>query len=298
MIRRLADLWLARNAEPSPAALDAIAGLRPITVITGGSRGIGLALAQRFARAHHDVALIARHKAALDDAAAAIAREQKVTALALPLDVTDADAAQRIDAYLAANGFYLDTLVNCAGIGLAGPFVDHTQAEIERLLALNVTALTRLMRHTLPAMLARGRGGIINVASLGGLVPGPNQAAYYASKAYVVSLTRAVATETSGKGVRMMALAPGPVDTGFHQAMGADLSVYRQLPLAMSAAQVAFEAYPAYVLGCRLYVPGITAKLLQIALWIIPHALLLPLVGWLLHRRLERPLIDADNQDA
>ena len=285
---RFIDLWLSRHAEPSAAARAAVAGLRPMTVVTGGSRGIGLALARRFAKAGHDIALVARHADALQAAAASLARERRVTALAIPLDVTDAAAAQRIDAHLAANGFYLDTLINCAGVGLAGPFLSHGEDAIQRLIDVNVAAVTRLMRHALPAMVARAEGGIINVASLGGLVPGPNQAAYYASKAYVVSLTRAVATENAGSGVRIMALAPGPVDTGFHQAMGAELSFYRQLVLALSAAQTARAAYRGYLLGFHLVVPGVTAKLLQIALWIIPHAVLLPLIGWLLRRREER----------
>lgn len=296
-LRRLIDLWLARYAEPSAAARAAVAGLKPITVVTGGSRGIGLAIARRFAKAGHDVALVARHADALQAAAASLAREIPVTALAVPLDVTDAAAAQRIDAHLTANGFYLHTLINCAGVGLAGPFLSHSDDAIQRLLDVNVNALTRLMRHALPAMVARAEGGIVNVASLGGLVPGPNQAAYYASKAYVVSLTRAVATENTGSGVRIMALAPGPIDTGFHQAMGAELSFYRQLVLALSADETARSAYRGYVLGQSLVVPGITAKLLQIALWIIPHAVLLPLVGWLLRRREERPWRGTDDNE-
>jgi uncharacterized protein len=295
---RLIDLWLSRHAEPSAAARAAVAGLKPMTVVTGGSRGIGLALARRFAKAGHDIGLVARHGDALQAAAASIARELHVTALAIPSDVTDASAAQRIEANLAANGFYLDVLINCAGIGLAGPFVSHSEDAIQHMLDVNVDALTRLMRHALPAMVARAEGGIINVASLGGLVPGPNQAAYYASKAYVVSLTRAVATENAGSGVRVMALAPGPVETGFHHAMGAELSFYRQLTVALSTDQTARAAYRGYVLGCRLVVPGITAKLLQIALWIIPHALLLPLIGWLLRRREERPWSDTGDNEA
>lgn len=297
VLRRLLDLCLARYAQPSEAALRAVAQLKPITVVTGGSRGIGLALARRFAKAGHDVALIARHADVVQSAAASIEREQHVKALAIAMDVTQADTPQQIDAHLAANGFYLHTLINCAGIGLAGPFVSHTEDAVARVLDVNMIALTRLMRHALPAMLARGQGGIINVASLGGLVPGPNQAAYYASKAYVVSLTRAVAAENAGRGVRVMALAPGPVDTGFHRAMGAELSFYRQLVLALSAEQTARSAYRGYVLGFHLLVPGVTGKLLQIALWIVPHALLLPLIGWLLRRREERPWNDTpDNQ--
>ncbi|MEO8421867.1 MAG: SDR family NAD(P)-dependent oxidoreductase [Hyphomicrobium sp.] len=297
MLRRLINLWLARNAQPSEAALAAVADLKPITVVTGGSRGIGLALARRFAQAGHDVALLARHADAVRGAAASIARDQHVKALAIPMDVAREDAPRLIDTHLAANGFYLDTLINCAGVGLAGPFVSHPEDAIQAMLDLNVDALTRLMRHALPAMLARGEGGIINVASLGGLVPGPNQAAYYASKAYVVSLTRAVAAENAGRGVRLMALAPGPVDTGFHHAMGAELSFYRQLLLALSADQTARSAYRGYVLGFGLVVPGLTAKLLQVALWIIPHAVLLPIIGWLLQRREERPWNDTFRDD-
>ncbi len=218
-------------------------------------------------------------------AAQVITREYGVKVLSIAIDVTEMDALGRIEREINASGFYLETLINCAGVGLAGPFVTHPPDELEKLIHLNVSALTRLTREALPAMLARGHGGIINVASLGGLIPGPNQAAYYASKAYVVSLSRALATEVAGRGVRVMALAPGPVDTGFHQAMGAELSFYRQLLLALGPRQVAFEAYLAYVLGFRLYVPGFTGKLLQIAVWIIPHSLILPLTGWLLRRR-------------
>ena len=298
MLRRFIDLWLSRNAEPQADSLAAVAHLKPIVVVTGGSRGIGLAIARRFARAGHSVAIVARDAAALQVAAAAITRKHNVKTLALALNVTDTDAAQRIDAALAAEGFYLDVLVNCAGTGLAGPFVSHSEAAIDTLLEVNAVALTRLTRHALPQMLARGRGGILNVASLGGLVPGPNQAAYYASKAYVVSLTRAIASENAGRGVRIMALAPGPVDTGFHQAMGAELSFYRQLLFALSADQTARAAYRAYVFGWRLFVPGLTGKLLQVALWIVPHALLLPSIGWLLRRREELPWMDAPDQEA
>ena len=103
------------------------------------------------------------------------------------------------------------------------------------LVDLNVRALTRLTRHFLPGMRQRGRGGILNVASLGGYAPGPNQAAYYASKAYVLSLTEAIAAETAGEGVRVCALAPGPVDTAFHARMGAENAFYRYLVPPASA---------------------------------------------------------------
>lgn len=288
MLRRLLDMWIGRYARPTPASLDAVAHLRPIVVVTGGSRGIGLALARRFAQAGHDVALVARTLDPLEEAATAIRREFSVDALPLALDITKPDAPRAIDASLAEAGFYLDILVNNAGIGLAGSFHEHAEEDVAQLVDLNVAALTRLMHHALPRLLARGRGGIINLASLGGLSPGPYQAAYYASKAYVISLTEAVAYEVAGHGVRLTAVAPGPVDTGFHEAMGSELAFYRQLIVALSPESVARSAYRGYVLGWRLVVPGLFNKLLVIPLRILPHRLLAPLIGWLLHPRAQR----------
>ena len=298
MLRRLPDLWIARYAKPQPDALHAVAHLRPVTVVTGASRGIGLALARRFAQARYDVALVARNAGPLEEAAASIARDFPVKTCAIALDVTQADAPRALEAQLAARGLYLDVLVNNAGVGLSGPFETHAEGDVLRLLDLNVAALTRLMHHALPGMLARARGGVLNVASLGGLAPGPYQAAYYASKAYVISLSEAVGYETAGSGVRLSVLAPGPVDTGFHAAMGAEHSFYRQLIFPLSPEATARAAYHGYVLGCRLVVPGLMNKVLAVALRILPHTALLPLIGWLLRPREERSWNGtADNED-
>lgn len=284
---RLLDKWIARYAQPSAAALDAVAGLKPAVVVTGGSRGIGLALARRFAKAGHDVAILARNSDALQEAAAAIERNFGVKAHAIVLDVTEPDAPRSLDTQLAERGCYMDVLVNSAGVGLSGRFESHSEKDVVHLLDLNVRALTRWMHHALPAMLARGRGGILNVASLGGLAAGPYQAAYYASKAYVISLTEAAAWENAGKGVRLTVLAPGPVNTSFHEAMGAESSFYRQLLPALSPQRTANSAYSGFVLGRCLIVPGVINTFMAVALRILPHTLLLPLVGWLLRPREE-----------
>lgn len=284
-LRPLADAWIGRRAAPSAAALAEIAGRAPATVVTGASAGIGLALARRFAAAGDSVVLVARRAQALDDAAAEIAAQTGARPLTLALDVTSPSAAETIDAALAARGLYLDVLVNNAGMGLAGPFAEHDAIEVERLLDLNIKALTRLMHHALPSMRARARGGVLNVASLGGYAPGPYQALYYASKAYVISLSEAAAAEVAGEGVRVAVVAPGPVDTGFHADMGAEGAFYRLALPSMTPARVAGAAYRGYVLGQRVIIPGLMSKLNGMGMRIVPHAALVPFIGWLLWPR-------------
>lgn len=203
----------------------------------------------------------------------------------LSLDITAPDAPQQIDQALVRAGGELDLLVNSAGIGLAGSFAGQSPAEIDRVLQLNMVALTRLMRHVLPGLAARRRGGILNIASLGAYLPGPNQAVYYASKAYVVSLTEAVAAEMAGTGVKVNVVSPGPVETRFHARMGADRALYRWLIPAMRPQTVAVWALIAHDLGLRATAPGIINSFLMILLHIVPHRILVPVVGWLLKPR-------------
>jgi short-subunit dehydrogenase len=265
-------------------ALAAYAGLRPMVVVTGGSEGIGYQLARRFAAAGSGVMLVARRAGPLDEAAARIRAEFKVDAVAVPTDVTAPDAAATIDRALAHHGAYADVLVNSAGIGLAGAFHAHAAEDVMRLLDLNVRALTALTHHYLGGMRTRGRGGILNLASLGGYTPGPYQAAYYASKAYVISLTEAIASETAGEGVRLTALAPGPVQTAWHDRAGAGEAFYRWL-LPSSAASVARAGHLGYTLGLRVVVPGLLNPFLAVALRIMPHRIITPIIRWLLKPR-------------
>ncbi len=278
----LLNIWNRRRAAAKPDALAAVAGLTPATVVTGASHGIGRALAQRFAEAGDTVVLVARDEEALEKTARFIRLVCEGRAFVCPLDVTTANAPQLLHAFLAANGLYPNVLVNNAGVGLGGRFDAHAPEEIEALVALNIQALTRLMRHVLPGMRDRAQGGVLNVASLGGYGPGPYQAAYYASKAYVLSLTEAVASEMAGEGVRLAALAPGPVDTRFHAKMGADDALYRWLIPAMAPERVANAAWRGFRTWRRVIVPGIIPLGLAAALRLLPHPIIVPLVGWLL----------------
>jgi short-subunit dehydrogenase len=284
-MQTLLQAWRRRWWRPDPAAQAAYAGLKPMTVVTGASEGIGYALARRFAAAGNDLILVARRPELLSQAADRIRADFKVEAIAVPADVTMPAAIPAIEAALAQHRAYADVLVNCAGMGLAGPFINHPPEAVLQLLDLNVRALTELMRHFLPGMRARGRGGILNLASLGGYAPGPYQAVYYASKAYVISLTEAVAAETAGEGVRVSALAPGPVNTGFHRKMGSERAFYRYLVLPASAESVAGAGYRGFALGWRIIVPGLLNPFLALAMRVLPHRIVIPIIGWLLQPR-------------
>ena len=281
----LIDKWKRRAWRRNDAAIAALAGTRPAVVVTGGSDGIGLALAAAFATPEHTSVLVARGQPKLARAKERMAAGGSGGTLILSLDVTAPDAPARLRQFLAENDLYADILINSAGIGTTGDFADEPEANLEDQTQLNVTALTRLCRAFLPDMLVRGRGGIVNVASLGGFGPGPYQAAYYASKAYVISLTRALAHETRGQGVRIACLAPGPVNTEFHARARGETALYRHILPAMAPEQVARSARRGYDLGLGMIIPGVFSNLLGFALRVLPAKLTTPIVAILLKPR-------------
>lgn len=287
-VETVSNLWINRaplDRAAQARALDAVAGLTPAVVVTGGSRGLGLALAERFARAGRDVVIVARSDAATRAAATQIAQSTGRHCSAVALDISQTDSAVALEQAVNQAGHYVDVLVNNAGLGQAGHFASADPQILEQLLSLNIDAPTRLARHFLPGMLARRRGGLLNVASLGGAVPGPSQAAYYASKAYLLSLSEALSAECAGQGVRTCVLAPGPLDTAFHAAMGAEGSAYRTLIPAVSLQRTARAAYWGYVLGRRLVVPGLINRATYGLLRALPHPVSVPIVKALLARR-------------
>jgi short-subunit dehydrogenase len=186
-------------------------------LITGASGGIGLELARRCAADGYDLVLVARSGDKLEALANRIggSRVQVVVA-----DLATAEGAERVLAAVSAGGAEVDLLVNNAGVGLHGAFA---RTPIDRELAmiqLNIASLLQLTKGLLPGMLARGRGHVVNIASVAAYVPGPNQSVYYATKAFVRSFSDSLAAELRGTGVAVTAAYPGPVTSGFHTAAG------------------------------------------------------------------------------
>lgn len=277
------ELWSRRYVLWEPPA-DAPT-TAPAVVVTGASEGIGLSLVRCFAERGHRVVLVARRQALIEDAAAAIKRELGQDAVALAIDINLAGASEELERALAVRGLHAEVLINNAGFGLGGMFAEMPAARIDGLISANIGALTRLSRHFLPGMLARRSGGLINMASLAGYVPGPNQAAYYASKAYVISLTRAIGYETRGRGVRVCVVTPGPIETRFHTTMSSNSSYYRYLIPAPGPDLVARATYQGYHWYLRVIVPSMSAKLLGLVMRITPTFLVIPTLDWMLQQR-------------
>ncbi len=286
MIDRLEALvtrWLGRNAKPRPEAVAAARDATPAVIITGGSTGIGLALAHQFAKRAKATVIVARNQKRLDEAATGLAtRFPAVRIETLSLDVSHPDAADHLRQWLSQKRLYCDVLVNNAAIGLSGPFSAAEPGKLDALMSTNVAAMARLSRTFLPGMLERGSGGILSVASLGGLVPGPHQAAYYASKAFVISLSEAIRSEVSGMGVRIAVALPGPVETRFHARMDAEGSLYRYVLTAATPERVAALIVRGFRLGRGVIAPGFVPTLAIPVLRILPHFVTVPVVRWLL----------------
>ncbi|WP_204359870.1 SDR family oxidoreductase [Microbacterium sp. PM5] len=195
------------------------------TLITGASSGIGRAFAQRLAAAGSDLVLVARRADVLEEVARDLRARHGVNVLVLAHDLDSPDAAETLVARLQAERVTVDALINNAGLGIHGDLGSAPLASATTQIAVNVNSLTALTALLLPQMLARGRGAIVNVASTAGFQPVPHMAVYSASKAYVLTFTRALWRETRGTGVDVLALCPGATDTAFFATAGDAASV-------------------------------------------------------------------------
>lgn len=252
-------------------------------LITGASSGIGLELARLFAADRSRVVLVARSRDKLEELAAELRREHGSEVVVLADDLADPAAPGRIFDSLAGQGIGVDVLVNNAGFGATGPFAEVPVERQMEMIQVNVAALTHLTRLFLPAMIRQNRGGVLNVGSTAGFQPGPFMAVYYATKAYVLSFTEALAEELSGTGVKVSCLAPGATATGFKAAAGMENSRLFRLAV-MDARTVAEAGYQGFRAGKVLVVPGFRNKFGVFSVRFAPRALVRKLV-----KRLQLP---------
>ena len=229
------------------------------TLITGASEGLGVEFARLAAKEGRNVILAARSKDKLEKVAEE-AREKGVEALVIPADLSNMDEVDRLWSE-ATDGREIDVLVNNAGLGFNGDFADAQgwQRELSSI-NVNMLALTRLMKLAIPHMQNLPKGRILNVASVAGFTPGPNMAVYHATKAYVLSLSEAVAEELRGTNVTITALCPGATATNFFD--DADMHDVRLLKMAkpMKASEVAEQGWLQARIGQRVVVPGAMNK--------------------------------------
>jgi len=250
--------------------------MKPIALITGASSGIGMELARVFAAHGHELVLVARRRDPLDGLAVEIAATGRPRPTVLTVDLERREGASAIAAELASRELEPAFVVNNAGFGLSGAAAVLSRDEQLGMIDLNVRALTELSLMFVDS-LARHRGGILNVASIAAFLPGPGMAVYYATKAYVLSFTEALHRELLDRGIRVTALAPGPVPTEF-QARS-----QMRLPAAARAVELAPDrvaqiGYDGLMRGKRVVVAGTGNKIAVSLLRFVPNGLLLRLV--------------------
>lgn len=261
------------------------AGGRQTALITGASGGIGLELARLFAAGGYDLVLVARSTAKLEELAGEL-RKQGGAVRVLAKDLAKPESPEEVFRELKAAGIAVDVLVNNAGFATYGPFVEIDLGRELEELQLNIVTLTHLTKKLLPGMLARRRGGVLNLASTAGFQPGPLMAVYYATKAYVISFSEALAEELSGTGVTVSALCPGPTATGFQRRAGMEASkLFSGMLQVADAAAVARAGYEGFRAGKRIVIPGLINKVGVQSIRISPRALATKMVKRMQERR-------------
>lgn len=245
--------------------------VKSTVLITGASSGIGRELVPLFAADSHSLVLVARRAAMLEEIAAEIRNRFKIDIDVIGFDLAEPDAVESIRDELNRRNLQIDILVNNAGFGCYGSFAGSDINTEERMIQVNIIALTALTKLFLPGMIARGSGRILNMGSTASFVPVPMQSVYGATKAYVLSFTEALAEELRGTGVSVTAFCPGATATGFAKFAGiADTKLFRSG--VMSAADVARIGYRALMRGQRIVVAGGSNQALMLLTRFVPRS--------------------------
>ena len=248
-----------------------------VTLITGASAGIGTELARIFASNGHRVALVARRADRLATLADEITAAGGTAPIVIPCNLEQSDAGDKIAAALAAAGVEVEFVVNNAGFGLFGNAIELDRAEQLNIIAVNIRAMTDLSLRFSDSLI-RNRGGVLNVGSIAGFLPGPGMAVYYASKAYVLSFTEALRGELAPRGVRVTALCPGPVPSEFQERAGFKPG-FDSAILNVSASDVAQQGYRGLMANKRAVLPGLGIKIVPFLLRLFPRGFILAAVG-------------------
>jgi short-subunit dehydrogenase len=244
------------------------------TLVTGASSGIGAELARVFAERGHSLLLTARREDRLEALAAELREKHGVAAEALAFDLEDPAAPQTLFGAVEGRGITLHTLVNNAGFGLRGKFATLPFDQQAAMVELNVGALTKLSRLFLPGLIERRQGGILNVASTAAFQAGPSMAVYYATKAYVLSLSEALHEEAKPHGVTVTALCPGPVPTEFSARASLQMTrLVKMRAMTLSAPEVARAGVEGYEAGKAIVIPGLLNKIGALGAQLGPRAL-------------------------
>jgi short-subunit dehydrogenase len=259
---------------------------RTTALVTGASSGIGRELARLLAADGVDLVLVGRDRLRLDELAAALQSEHTISVRVEARDLAQPHAAEHLWGDLNHAAVAIDILVNNAGSGIYGALDQQDAGALEKMLQVNVVALTSLTRLALPGMRERRWGRILNVGSIVGYQPGgPRMAAYYASKSYVVSFSKGLARELTGSGITVTALSPGLTESSFEERAGAgEARVFRLMP-KMTAAAVARAGYEGMKRGSTSVIPGLWAKIIAFAGELPPRRIALEINRWLLEVR-------------
>ena len=247
-------------------------------LVTGASYGIGLDLAECFAKDGYNLILTARSADALKAATDKLAAQYKVSATPIALDLGTPGGGTALANEIAAKGLPVDVLVNNAGYGIAGGLDGSKAAEQLGMIDLNIRALLELTQIYWPSMLLAKRGGVLNVASTAAFQPGPLMAVYYASKAFVLSFSEALWKEAEKTGVHVSCLCPGPTVSTFRDRAGTDKTKLSSAGPAMSSMSVARQGYRGFQRNTRVVVTGLRNKILAGAVPYLPRTTLLGIV--------------------
>ncbi|MEG2739787.1 SDR family NAD(P)-dependent oxidoreductase [Clostridium sp.] len=243
------------------------------TLITGGTKGIGLELAKLFAKDKNNLILIARNEDELKTAKNLLENKYRVTVEILSLDLSVDNSVEKLIKFVEEKRLIVDNLINNAGVGSFGYF-DEIQSEKDlKLIQVNIVALTKLNKYFLPKMKDRKTGGILNIASTAAFVGGPKMSTYYSSKAYVLTLSEALFEEGREFGVKVCCLCPGPVKTDFQESAGIIKSEKAKKYL-MDAKDVAIEGYEGFRKRKAIIVPGFKNKVMVFSTKILPRSLI------------------------